>query len=154
MRSLIVVDSRFGNTEAVAREVAEALEAHGWEAELVAAADVEWPDCGELDLVLVGGPTQQQGLSPAMVTLLSTGRAGASCGVAAAAFDTRYQMAPLLSGSAADRIARRLASFGCRVVVGPESFFVAGREGPLLEGELQRARDWALEVAARVGTRA
>ena len=152
MRALVVVDSRFGNTEAVAHAIRDALPPTRWRVEIIPAADVDWPDCSDLDLVLFGGPTQRHGLSPAMNALLSGAHVGRCCGLAAAAFDTRYHMAKILSGSAAETIARRLEGLGCRLVMPAESFYVAGREGPLLDGELERARAWALDVAARVET--
>ncbi len=151
MRALVVFDSRFGNTEAVAHAIGEELATAGWQSEVVEAADAAWPDCSEIDLVVFGGPTQRHGLSPAMNALLSGAHVGRCCGVSAAAFDTRYHMARILSGSAAEGIAARLASLGCRLMVPPESFYVAGREGPLLDGELARARAWAVELAARGG---
>ena len=86
-----------------------------------------------------------------MNSLLSGAHVGRCCGVPAAAFDTRYHMARVLSGSAAEGIASRLASLGCQLMVPPESFYVAGREGPLLDGELARARAWAVELATRGG---
>jgi hypothetical protein len=54
----------------------------------------------------------------------------------------------------ADRIglpplARRLDRVGFRVVVPPESFFVLHTEGPLREGEEDRAREWGSELARR-----
>ncbi len=150
MRALLVVDSRFGNTEAIGRAIRDALPPTRWRVEMVPAAEVDWPDCSELDLVLFGGPTQRHGVSPAMSALLSGAHVGRCCGLAAAAFDTRYHIAKVLSGSAAERIAQQLEALGCRLVVPAESFYVAGREGPLLDGELERARDWALDVAARV----
>jgi len=55
-------------------------------------------------------------------------------------------MAAWKSGSAAHRIASRLKRTGASLLVEPESFFVAEREGPLEEGELERAARWAEEV--------
>jgi len=57
----------------------------------------------------------------------------------AAAFDTRLDKSPLLTGVAARGIARRLGRRGYQVI-GQESFLVEDSEGPLEEGELDRAR--------------
>ena len=40
-----------------------------------------------------------------------------------------------------------LCRLGARLMVPPESFIVAGREGPLLGGELERAGNWARTLA-------
>jgi flavodoxin len=148
MRALVVFDSLFGNTEEIARAIGEAL-ATVATVDVIPASQVSWPDCSELDLVVFGGPTQRRGLSPAMHALLSGEHVGRCCGLPAAAFDTRFHMTRLLTGSAAEAIERRLEALGCQVVAPAESFYVAGREGPLLEGELERAREWALGLVAR-----
>ncbi len=54
----------------------------------------------------------------------------------------------LLSGSAARGIASQLGKKGAQLVVEPESFFVGGKEGPLLEGEIVRATAWARQLAS------
>lgn len=46
--------------------------------------------------------------------------------------------------------ARRLGRLGFRLVRDPESFFVARKQGPLLDGELDRAAEWADALANEV----
>jgi len=53
------------------------------------------------------------------------------------------------SGSAAHGIASKLKRAGASLIVEPESFFVAEREGPLEEGELERAATWAEDIYQR-----
>lgn len=67
----------------------------------------------------------------------------------AASFDTRLDRSPALVGSAARGIARRLRYHGFEVVDFHESFFVDDAEGPLAEGELDRAREWGMDLADR-----
>jgi hypothetical protein len=55
-----------------------------------------------------------------------------------------------LTGSAAQVIARRLDGFGLDLVADPESFFAAHTEGPLLDGELDRAAGWADTLAGQL----
>jgi hypothetical protein len=55
-------------------------------------------------------------------------------------------MARLLTGSAAKTMARKLRHLGYEIVVEPESFFVDDTEGPLKEGELERAQLWGAEL--------
>src|SRR5690242_10008279 len=61
MRSLVVYESWFGNTRRVAEKIAAALAPEG-EVELV-SADKSAPPLGEVDLLVVGGPTHVHGLS-------------------------------------------------------------------------------------------
>jgi len=67
-------------------------------------------------------------------------------GTAAACFDTRFDKSRILTGSAAKAMARRLGRRGYRIVAEPESFFVLDSEGPLKEGELDRARRWGASL--------
>ena len=67
----------------------------------------------------------------------------------AVAFDTRRDRAALVTGSAARGIARRLRERGYHVLE-TGSFVVQGSDGPLKPGELERAREWAAALGARV----
>jgi flavodoxin I len=73
------------------------------------------------------------------------------------AFDTRLsarEKNPALRlllktvGYAAGRIADSLAAKGGKLAAPPEGFIVEGREGPLREGELERAAAWGKTIAA------
>lgn len=85
--------------------------------------------------------------TPAMRSFL--GRLPEVGGGTAACFDTRFDKSPLLTGSAAKAIAKKLGRLGYELVAPPESFFVVDSEGPLTDGELERARAWG---ASLVGT--
>lgn len=56
------------------------------------------------------------------------------------------------TGAASERIARELATSGCRNVCDAESLLVANFRGPLAEGEIDRASAWALNVAAQAAS--
>jgi hypothetical protein len=71
-------------------------------------------------------------------------------GTAAACFDTRFDKSRILTGSAAKTMARKLGRRGYRIVAEPESFFVLDSEGPLKEGELDRARRWGASLGTAV----
>jgi flavodoxin len=149
MEALIVYDSKFGNTEQIAQAIATTLAEQC--TVLVLTADDALLQHNTADLVIVGGPTQGHGASNAMKAFLHEVERQAIAGRPAAAFDTRFKMARWLSGSAAGVIARRLEKAGATLVVPPESFFVArAAEGPLLEGELERASAWARTILAAV----
>ncbi len=145
MNTLIVYDSEFGNTEQVARKIAGVLEARGL-VQLVATRNVGTLDVKGVDLLVVGCPTQVHGLTPAMRELLDNIPQGALNGLPATAFDTRYHVSRLLSGSAATAIARKLHKAGASLLLPGESFFIDSKKGPLLEGELLRAERWAASI--------
>jgi hypothetical protein len=171
MTTLVVYESMYGNTRAIAEAIAEALTAAGHDARAVAVADA--PDAPDADLLIVGGPTHMHGLTTSMSRRMAVKAAeedehhiepGAGDerglrqwlkdlpqreGAQAAAFDTRGDAKAALTGSAARGVSRRLRRRGY-VVVGAESYLVEDAEGPLEEGELDRARAWAAGIAGRV----
>jgi NAD(P)H-dependent FMN reductase len=159
MRALVIYDSRFGNTEQVARAIARGL---GDAPDVkLARADEPPPAMNDVDLLVLGGPTQNHGLSVGLKTLLRSLARGALRGRDAATFDTRYRMARLISGSAARSARPYLRRAGCRLIAQAESFYVARDRPPVPDrpvteqvhleaGELDRARAWGAKLAARV----
>jgi flavodoxin I len=90
MESFIVFDSQYGNTEQIARAVAEVFGEAG-QVHIVRADRASALHLSEADLLAVGGPTQRHGLSPALAQLLENIPGGVLNGVAAVAFDTRLR---------------------------------------------------------------
>lgn len=170
MKALIVYESMFGATRAVAEAVAEGLGGR-YRTDVERAADVAGPAMADSDLLVVGSPTHAWSVprastrkgAPAYVTrsgggLILQPGADVAPGVRellesvavlhhnAAAFDTRISMPHFFTGRASRRIARLLRQRGCHVVVPPESFLV-DRASHLLPGELERARAWGESLA-------
>jgi flavorubredoxin len=165
MRSVVVCESWFGNTEQVARVIADELAKHG-EAEVV-HVDEEILGLEGVDLLVVGAPTHVHGMSSSMSRKAAIEQSGLVAeagpgargwleqlqdrpGAKAAAFDTRIEKSPMLTGSAAKGIAKRLRQHGFELVAEPESFFVLDTGGPLREGEVERAAYWAEGLAEAV----
>lgn len=147
METIVMYDSKFGNTRHLAEAIGQELQAHG--RIRVLGVDRSNGELGTFDLLVVGGPTHAHGLSAPMRQFLDALTPEAH-GAVAAAFDTRYRMSPILSGSAAKMIAKRLGRIKFKLVAPPESFFVTRGEAHLEEGELARARAWAGALAATV----
>jgi flavodoxin len=145
MRSVVIYDSQYGNTRLLAEAIAAELAAVGTvDIENARNEDVTLPP--DLTLLVVGGPTQVHGVSPPLRGQLDTIARHRLDGVQAAAFDTRGRGPRFLTGAASVGIAKRLEQKGAQLVLEPESFLVEGAEGPLVEGELERARAWAHDV--------
>jgi hypothetical protein len=174
MKALLVYESMFGNTEQIARAVAEGLSRR---------LPVQTLDVGsapltlgsDIGLVVVGGPTHVFGLGRVdgradtradgrvaaadgrngsvthgrgLRTWLEGLHVGAS-GVAAAAFDTRVNR-PRLPGSAARAADRQMRRQGMHPIVLPRSFRVRRTTGPLADGESEQARQWGEQVAVEL----
>ena len=149
MNTLVVYDSQFGNTERVARAIADTLRASGT-VRVLRADQTSAADLLGIDLLVLGSPTQGWKPTPAMQSLLASLTRAQLGDVAVACFDTRFRMTHWLSGSAARRMAATFRTIGVQPCVPPESFFVQGGEGPLLAGELERADRWAQALAKAV----
>ena len=152
MTSLVVFESFFGNTEVVARAVAEALEAGG-EALALRVSELEKHHLDGVQLLVVGSATRAFRPSPGTQAWLKALPPGKLDGVRVAAFDTRVDVAKVgnrfltfmvrLFGYAAEPIEKALVRAGGEKAGPAAGFIVEDKEGPLREGETDRARAWA-----------
>ena len=160
MKALVVYGSMYGNTEKVARAIGQALGSPD-DVEVVAADGVRPEQLTGLTLLIVGSATQRFRPLSAVTSLLKSIPGNGLQGVKVAAFDTRFTEAEInririlaffvsIFGYAAKPIADRLQKKGGQLAMPPEGFYVADTEGPLLDGELERAAEWARKVAASV----
>jgi hypothetical protein len=169
MTALVVFESMFGNTQKIAEAVAEGLARH-LRVERMEVGHAPTVFSGDVELVVVGGPTHAFGLSRpgtrqsaaeqaegglvstemGLREWLGTLQKGSSR-IAVATFDTRISK-PRLPGSGAAAAEKRLRRLGFRLLARPESFYVEGTTGPLVGGELERAHRWGKELAVRFCT--
>ncbi|MEJ2665765.1 MAG: flavodoxin family protein [Deinococcales bacterium] len=159
MKVLVVYDSMFGNTAQVATAIGDALRG-GDEVTVVPVAEATPARMAEAELLFVGSPTQRFRPLPAVSELLKRLPGDSLASVRVAAFDTRIEIAEansrilsfmvrLLGPSsfAAPRIEAALRRAGGTLAAPFEGFIVDGTEGPLREGELERAAQWARRAA-------
>jgi flavodoxin len=157
MKAMVVYDSAYGNTKAIAEAIAGALGPPD-DVQLHQVGEVTPEQLAGLDLLVVGSPTQKFTATAAITRFLKSIPAGALRGVKVAAFDTRFPQAKIdeirilaffvsIFGYAAKPIAKRLRDKGGELGAPPEGFYVSDTEGPLLEGELERAAAWGQSIA-------
>ena len=146
MKVLIIYDSVFGNTEQIAQAIGNALGSHE-HVEVLRVGNVKPEQLTGLKLLIVGSPTQGGRPTPAIQDFLNKVSEAAIRGINVAAFDTRLSTRLVgIFGYAAGRIADSLKRKGGTLIAPPEGFFVKGKGGPLKEGELERAADWAKQL--------
>jgi len=171
MSTVIVFESMFGNTRRVAAAIAEGLAPLG----AVSTFTVNDPAAREAaksaTLLVVGGPTHAHGMSrpasreeagrwdadPAKKVTLEPTAPGTgvrewidgleTVPALCAAFDTRMDIARILSGAASGHIEHELTKRGARAVLPAESFLVS-KETMLEDGEVARASAWGARVGA------
>ena len=142
MKTLIVYDSVYGNTGKIARAVAEAITPSG-EAKVLRVGEANPLELESFDLLIVGSPTHAGRPTPAVQDFLNKVTQQSLKDIKVAAFDTRVTSKfAKIFGNAAGRMGGHLAKKGGVLIASPENFFVTGREGPLKEGELERAAAW------------
>lgn len=168
MRAAIVYESMFGNTQTVAEAVALGLSLHGIEVVSYEVSQAPPTLVEGYDLIVVGAPTHALSLSRAEsrgsaaemtdAPLVTAGKGvrewlaelPAGEGRRVATFDT--QADKRIPGSAAKSARRRLRREGYRPVAPAESFYVVDMQGPLVDGEVERARAWGTRLATAIGS--
>jgi hypothetical protein len=162
MNAVVVYESHWGNTAAIATAIAEGL---GSEARALTTDEASDAAIMDADLIVAGAPViafrlpsdkmrenlanesskapSQPDLShPSMRSWLDHLPWGRG---RSAAFETRIWWSP--RGATGD-IERRLQGAGYPSLAKAGRFVVEGTYGPLRDGELERARRWGAELAA------
>jgi hypothetical protein len=168
MRALVVYESMYGNTHAIADHIGEGLRSR-FDVTVLPVAAVSAEQVRAADLLVVGGPTHAHGLSTEATRRAAAEAAGkdglsrdpsatgsglrdwlagipAGSAGGAAVFDTRLRAPAVFTGAASRGTGRRLGRAGYELVAPPESFFV-DRRNRLLDGEAERASAWGSAVA-------
>jgi hypothetical protein len=161
MNSVVVYESHWGNTAAIAQAIAEGL---GPESRALTTTDATPAALADVDLIVAGAPVMAFGLpSERMLENVAESAERAPSppdlshasmrewleGLAvghglAAAFDTRVRWTP---GGATGVIERGLRRAGYAPLARAKGFVVKGMYGPLREGELDKAREWGAQLA-------
>lgn len=166
MKAVVVYESLWGNTAAIARAIAEGI----GPVARVLATDEATPDViADADLIVAGAPVLGFSLpSDAILGSIATGEKGAptrpdlshpsmrawlaslpSGHGGSAAFETRFRWSP---GGATGAIDSGLKRAGYRPLAKAQKFLVTGKYGPLADGELERARHWGETLAQTLST--
>ena len=169
MKALVVYESMFGNTEQIARTIAAGL--GEWiDVQLVDVSDTPTGTDPDVALIVAGGPTHAFSMSRASTREDAIDK-GAQEGqrefglrewIAAlpsgqhttkiATFGTKIESMRFAPGSAAKAAAKTARKHGYESAAKAESFYVREIDGPLVEGEVDRASAWARQLAASLIT--
>jgi hypothetical protein len=165
LKVVVVYESLWGNTAAIARAIAEGI---GPEARCLSTGEATPAAISGADLVVAGAPvlgfrlpTEEMRQSvrsnpgfrapapdlsnPSMRSWLEALPAAAGPGKPlGAAFETGLRWSP---GGATSAILQGLEHAGFAPVGKGKRFIVKGRYGPLRDGEVDRARAWGAELA-------
>jgi flavodoxin len=145
MKALVCYATHKGTTRRIAEAIAEGLRATA-STGLIAVEDGVEAVTPDVDLLVIGGPTEGHGMTAEMSAFLD--QLPRLEGHEVATFDTRVHWPRWLSGSAAEDIRDRLSALGALPPIRTETFIVT-MGAALLPEELVRAQAWG----ARLGTR-
>lgn len=148
MNTIVIYDSVFGNTEKIARAIAAALQTSALSIGQASSETIHG-----VAFLVVGSPTRGFRPTEGVAKFINGLSKNQLTGVRVAAFDTRIVLETIDSkalrflvdkgGYAASAIAKALEKKGGILAMSPEGFYVTGEQGPLKDGELERAAEWA-----------
>jgi flavodoxin len=161
MRACVVFDTRYGNTEKIAKSFETGLREAGIQSDCLNVKDVAVDSLRQYDLICVGAPTEGFAASKPMKEFLRKLKGIDISGKHGFAFDTKLDWR--FSGSAAKFIEKELNNLGLKVIAPRESAIVftlkergAITGARLKEGEEKRFEQIGLQVGtaftARVGS--
>lgn len=155
LQALIVYDSVYGNTHKIADAIADGIR-YRIKVDTMKVADVSAESIMEYDLLVVGSPTHGGRPSQAVQDFLSSITPGGLKQTHVAAFDTRFssedhnvglRFLMRMIGFAAEKIEKYLVDLGGTAMFSVSGYIVKGKEGPLKEGEVNRAREWGRSLS-------
>jgi len=131
-RAIVIYDTKFGNTEKIARALARGMEKQGVKVDCVKTDEVDIDKLVEYDFLAIGGPTHVRGASKPMKAFLEKLKSVDLKGKKAFAFDTKLKA--WWAGTAGKGIEKTLKRLGMSIVKPHSSAIVTGNEGPLKDG--------------------
>jgi flavodoxin len=151
MQVFVVYFTKFGHTQRLAEIIGAVLAASG-HVRVIAVDELDAAALAGADLVVMGSPTHKMNLPQAVRPRLDALPRKALKDVPYAAFDTSYELSWWLRPfTAGKRLSRKLGRLGGVRLLPPETFIVEGREGPLRQGETERAVVWAQSLLQAAG---
>jgi len=151
MRASVIFDTRYGNTEKVAKALRVGLNEVGIQSDYANVRDVAPSSLEQYDLVCIGGPTQNRSVSEAMEDFLESLKRVDLSGKSALAFDTRRDSS--LAGSAAKRIEDALRKRKMRIVGQRESAIIVSVGPERRKEEFEDKDEWKEWRRRSVGLR-
>lgn len=141
MKALVIYDTNYGNTKKVAKIIAGKL----WkETQFVSVADLKKKVLEGIEVIVVGSPVIGWNPSEKMSKFLAGLKENELQGIKAASFDTRMKL--FFFTDAAKKISKELSRAGATIIAASQGFYVKKAEGPLRDGEKERAIVWATDI--------
>lgn len=145
MKAIVLYDSKYGNTEQVAKGICSGMKEVGFSSvECRRGSTVTPEELLSTEIWILGSPTHMGGVSRNFKQMIKWMGGQDLQGIRGTAFDTRLEN---MKGGASQRISEAMIRSGIQMLLDPESFIVKGRKGPLAEGEEARAISFGRRIA-------
>ena len=156
MRGIVVYDTSYGNTKKIAETIAETLKESGIEVDIFHIKEAKKLSTKDYDFLILGSPTKFGTMSFAVKSFLSKIKSEEWMNKPFTAFDTEnpenieHARIENKEWSAAEKIAERLKEKKLNQLLPVLKAQVLGWKGPLVEGEIERTKNYAKELAAKL----
>ena len=151
MKSIVVYDTSYGNTQTIAETIAETLKESGIEVDLFDVKNVKKLSAKNYNFLVLGSPTRFGTMSFAIRGFLGKVKSEEWVNKPFAAFDTENpENMERKEYSAAEKIAAKLTDKKMNQLLPVLKAAVIGQKGPLKEGEIERTKDYAKELAIKL----
>jgi menaquinone-dependent protoporphyrinogen IX oxidase len=156
MNGIIIYDTSHGNTKKIAETITETLKASEIEVDLFDVKEVKKLNSNDYNFLVLGSPTKFGTMSFAIKFFLGKVKSEEWVNKPFAAFDTEnpenVEKSRLENKdwSAAEKIALKLKEKSMRQLLPVHKALVLGLKGPLVEGEIDRAKKYATELATKL----
>jgi menaquinone-dependent protoporphyrinogen IX oxidase len=156
MKGIVIYDTSHGNTKKIAETITETLKESGMEADLFHVKEVKKLSAKDYDFLVIGSPTKFGTMSFAVKFFLGKVKSEEWINKPFAAFDTEnpenIERARIENKewSAAEKIAQKLKEKKMNQLLPVLKAAVLGQKGPLVEGEVDRTKDYAKGLAIKL----
>ena len=156
MKGIVVYDTSYGNTKKIGETIAETLQEFGIENDLYYVKDVKKISAKDYNFLILGSPTKFGTMSFAVKSFLGKVKSEEWVNKPFASFDTENPenvekaRAENKEWSAAEKIAEKLKEKKMKQLLPVLKALVLDWKGPLVEGEIERTKDYAKQLAAKL----
>lgn len=160
MKALIVYDSLYGNTERIANAIGEKLSSYH-DTKTIKVIKANPNDIDGIDILIIGSPTHGGRFTDPIKTFIGLLPEKELQAIKTLTFDTSFPTTNMgffinhivkIFGNAAPRLSKELKKKGANVI-DSKTFYVLGKEGPLQEGETERAKEWVVQSIKKISER-
>jgi menaquinone-dependent protoporphyrinogen IX oxidase len=156
MKDMVIYDTSYGNTKKIAQTITETLQESGIESDLFYVKDVKKLSGKDYDFLVMGSPTKFGTMSLTVKFFLGKVKDEEWMNKPFAAFDTENPenvekaRTENKEWSAAEKIAEKLKEKNMKQLLPVLKALVLGQKGPLVEGEIEKTKDYAKQLAAKL----